>query len=101
MRTTIIIILVSLILFSAKAQQNLDIGMPGETGGNYGTINYVDMSTLGKKKVEMISYSDISGSPFWNDNWNMALLFLNNNTVVKLHKAKLNLYTSEVSILWI
>ncbi len=92
----IIITLISIISFTATAQQNLDIGAPGETGGNYGTINYVDLSALGQKKAELISYTDISGSPFWDDNWNAALLFLNNKTVVKVNQAKLNLYTSEV-----
>ncbi len=93
---TFIVILFSIISFSICAQQNLDIGAPAESGGNYGSINYVDMSSLGKKKIENFSYTDISGSPFWNDSWNTALLFLNNKNAVKVEKAKLNLYNGEV-----
>jgi hypothetical protein len=78
------------------AQQNLDIADPSSTGGNYGSINFLDASSLGQKKVENISYEDVRGSAFWNDNWNSALFFLSNNRIAKVQKAKLNLYTDEV-----
>jgi hypothetical protein len=91
---TIILILVSLASFSLRAQQNLDILGPSD--GNYATINYVDMSAVGQKKVEMIAYADISGSPFWDDKWNTALFFLSGNRKAKVQKAKLNLYSNEV-----
>jgi hypothetical protein len=81
---------------SVKAQQALDIAAPAETGGNYGTINFVDMSSLGHKQMENISYSDVSGSPFWADDWNSALFFLSGNRKAKVQKAKLDLYANEV-----
>ncbi len=93
---TLIIILISVASFSIKAQQTLDIAAPAETGGNYGTINFVDMSSLGHKKMENISYTDVLGSPFWVDDWNSALFFLSGNRKAKVQKAKLDLYANEV-----
>jgi hypothetical protein len=93
---TIIIILICAASFSVRAQQILDIAAPAETGGNYGTINFLDMSELGHKKVENIPYSDIQGSPFWDDKWNSALLFLSGNRKAKVQKAKLDLYANEI-----
>jgi len=78
-----------------NAQQTLDIAAPSQTGGNYGNISYVDVTTIGQKKIESFSYADVLGSPFWNDDWNTALLFLKKG-VVKVQKAKLNLYTDEI-----
>lgn len=81
------------------AQQTLDVAQPSSTGGNYGWVNYTDISTLGQKKVENIAYDDIRGSAFWDDHWNSALFFLSGNRKAKVEKAKLNLYTNEVHFL--
>ena len=84
-------VLLCFVSIPSIAQQNLDIAEPSSTGGNYGSINFIDMSSLGQKKVENISYDDISGSAFWDNNWNSALFFLSGNKIVKVQKAKLNL----------
>lgn len=93
------IICIGLFIFFAmptNAQQVLDVAAPGETGGNYGTINYLDASRIGQKKVENLAYVDISGSPFWDESWNAAIFVLSNGNTAKVRKAKLNLYTNEV-----
>ena len=78
------------------AQQTLGIAEPGGMGGNYGSVNYLDVSTVGQKKVENISYEDVRGSAFWDDKWNAAIFVLSNNQAAKVRKARLNLYTNEV-----
>lgn len=78
------------------AQPTLGVAEPGGMGGNYGSVNYIDVSAVGQKKVDNISYEDVRGSAFWNDKWNPAIFILSNNKVAKVHKAKMNLYTNEV-----
>jgi hypothetical protein len=78
------------------AQPTLGIAEPGAMGGNYGSVNYLDVSTVGQKKVENISYEDVRGSAFWDDKWNAAIFVLSNNKTAKVRKARLNLYTNEV-----
>jgi hypothetical protein len=81
----------------ATAQlQSIDVSNPASTGGNYGAVKFYDPSTIGNKKVETINYADISGSPYWNNDWDAAILIFNNDKGVKLQKAKLNLYTNEL-----
>lgn len=60
------------------------------------SVKYSDPSQIGQKKPEMINYSDIDGSPFWNDKWNPAFLYINGGGIVKMKKVKLNQYTNEL-----
>lgn len=96
-------ICVSLILLfgflSAKAQvQSMEVGDPSSVGGNYGTVRYHDPSTIGQKSAPL-TYADISGSPFWDENWKPAFLFLSAGTVIKLKNVRINLYTNEIHYL--
>ncbi len=83
--------------FSGNAQvQSIDIAAPGSTGGNYGSVRYYDPSMVGQKNTAVLNYSDIEGTPYWNEGWNPAFLFLNRGGIVKLKNVKLNLYTSDI-----
>lgn len=81
---------------SSTAQISIDIAASGFRGSGTGLVNVVDPSTLGTKKVEIVNYTDIQGSPFWIDKWSKAFLYLKNGNLVKLDQVKLNLYTNEV-----
>jgi hypothetical protein len=83
----------------STAQQTMNLADPSSTGGNYSSINFLDAAGLGQKKVENISYDDVRGSAFWTESWNSALFFLSGNKIVKVPKARLNLYTDEVHYL--
>ncbi|MBS1559050.1 MAG: hypothetical protein JST69_10035 [Bacteroidetes bacterium] len=48
---------------------------------------------------EKISYSDVKGNCFWKDEWLPVKIFMNNGTIVKLPKAKLNFYANSVHYL--
>ena len=50
----------------------------------------------GQKKGESISYEDVKGSPFWEDDWNSAIFVLANGNIAKAKKAKLNLFSNEI-----
>lgn len=50
-------------------------------------------------KKEDVSYSEINGSCFWNQNWLRARVTMKNGEVFYLPKAKLNLYTEEIHYL--
>ena len=91
-----VILFLSLSMVSSAQQQDLGVAAPGSTGGNYGTVHFYDPATLGQKKPELIKYSDIDGSPFWDDQWGNAYLFLSNGGAVKAPKVKLNMYTGDV-----
>ncbi|MBN8838472.1 MAG: hypothetical protein J0I09_14515 [Sphingobacteriia bacterium] len=78
------------------SQPTITVAAPGESG-SYGSIRYNDdAALLAKQKNVTLSYADILGSPFWERDWNPAILVLANNTAVKVEKAKLNLYTGEI-----
>ena len=99
MRIICLSVLLCLFVFTVRAQvQTLEVGAPGSVGGNYGSVRYYDPSTVGQKNVA-VNYADISGSPFWEDKWKPAFLFLGNGSVVKLKNVKLNLYTNDVHYL--
>ncbi len=99
MRIICLSVLLCLSVFSALAQvQTLEVGAPGSVGGNYGSVRYYDPSTVGQKNAA-VSYADISGSPFWEDKWKPAFLYLGTGLVVKLKSVKLNLYSNDVHYL--
>jgi hypothetical protein len=97
----LIIILSSFLAISSlSGQQVLTVSAWGESGGNYGNIRYYDdASALNKKQTVMLAYADITGSPFWDDSWNEARLVLSTGVLIKVKKAKLNLYTQQVHFL--
>jgi len=73
----------------------LDISNPGQ-GPSAGMVRVTNVGAIGDKKATGLNYEDVEGSPFWNDNWNSAILYFKSGAIYKLPKAKLNLYTSEV-----
>lgn len=48
---------------------------------------------------ENISYSEVKGNCFWNNEWLPVKIFMSNGTAVKLPKAKLNFYANSVHYL--
>jgi hypothetical protein len=74
----------------------MDVGNQSSNWGSTNSVNVIDPSTLGKKKIELINYSDIDGSPYYNSKWSKAFLYLKNGNLVKLDQIKLNMFTNEV-----
>jgi len=64
-----------------------------------GNVKVFDPSSIHAGKNTLISYTDIEGTPFWNEKWNPAILFFNNGSKAKINQAKLNLYTNEIHYL--
>jgi hypothetical protein len=77
--------------------QNLtiDINNPGQ-GPSAGMVRVTNVGAIGDKKATGLNYEDVEGTPFWDENWNSAILYFKSGAIYKLPKAKLNLYTSEV-----
>ena len=77
--------------------QNLtiDINNPGQ-GPSAGMVRVTNVGAIGDKKATGLNYEDVEGTPFWDENWNSAMLYFKSGAIYKLPKAKLNLYTSEV-----
>jgi hypothetical protein len=98
MKLLSVILLVFLISFTtnAQAQITMDVGSQSSNWGSTNSVNVVDPATIGKKKVEMINYSDIDGNPYYNPKWSKAFLYLKNGNLVKIDRVKLNMFTNEV-----
>jgi len=80
-------------------QLGIDMGAPGATGGNYGSVRVFDPAKLTDKKTSSLTYADVEGSPFWDDNWHEAIIYFKINGLAKLPQAKLNLHTGEIHYL--
>ena len=87
----------SIILNNNLTAQNLtiDISNPGQ-GPSAGMVRVTNVGAIGDKKVTDLTYEDVEGTPFWDENWKPAILYFKSGAIYKLPKAKLNLYTSEV-----
>jgi hypothetical protein len=75
----------------------MDVGSQSSNWGSTSSVNVVDPSTLGNKKIDILNYSDIDGSPFYSLKWSKAFLYLKNGNLIKLDKVKLNMYSNEVN----
>ena len=89
-------LLISQPLFSQMQIPKIDFTSVGELDVSYSKIRSFNSSPDGQKKVENLSYADVKGSPFWDDDWNAAVFVLANGSIAKTRKAKLNLFTNEV-----
>ena len=89
-------VLSSLFLPVLCQQQVLDVNAPGAPGSSYGSVSFYDPSTLGIRKEEHTNYSDMTGTPFWDDHWNAAHLIMKNGGVIKVNQVKINLYSSDI-----
>lgn len=74
----------------------IDYTSVGELDISYSKIRNFNSSSEGQKKVENLSYADVQGSPFWDNDWNAAVFVLANGSIAKTQKAKLNLFTNEI-----
>lgn len=96
MKKISIIVIIVLISNSINSQITMDVGNQSSSWGSTNAVNVIDPSTLGKKKVELINYSDIEGSPYNSPKWSKGFLYLKNGNLVKIDRIKLNMYTNEV-----
>ena len=55
-----------------------------------------NLAKLDEDSKVSISYDDIAGSPYWDNNWNSGLLLCTQNVSFFLQQAKVNLYTGDV-----
>ena len=62
-------------------------------------IQMFDPAKPGAGKGAIVRYADIEGTPFWNEQWNPAIVYFNNGSKAKINQAKLNLYTNEIHYL--
>lgn len=95
-RIFIINILLLFIFTTEKAgaqQLNMDVR---DFNGNMQIFDPANPSSKNNLKQ---SYTDIEGSPFWNDNWNPAIVYFSNGAKAKINQARLNLYTDEIHYL--
>ena len=89
-------ILISQSLRSQMEIPKIDYTSVGELDVAYSKIRSLNSLPNGQKKVENVSYADVQGSPFWDNDWNAAVFVLGNGNIAKTKKAKLNLFTNEV-----
>jgi len=100
MKSTNSIIKFSIIIFGilmsvqASAQQlNMDVR---DFDGN---MQVYDPANPSKSKGAKLSYADVEGTAFWNEQWNPAIIYFSNGSKAKINQAKLNLYTDEIHYL--
>ncbi len=93
-----LLIILGLVQFLGYTQQ-LSIDVNQQLSTSNFSVNAYDPATVGSKKVSLLSYTDISGSPYWTDNWLSALFFMHNGKIYQINKARLNLFTGEVHFL--
>ena len=97
-----VILILTFIVFTtnSNAQVSMDDGnWTHTTGGNFGNFSAVDPSTIGSKKMELINYSDIEGSPFYIQKWSKAFMYLKNGNLAKANQVKLNMFSNEVDFI--
>ena len=82
----------------AQNNTTIDVAAPGSSSG-YGSVNIINNSEVGIKKTIEVDESRVSGSVFWRNDWNKAIVFLQSGSVVKLRQVKLNLNTNETYFL--
>ena len=63
--------------------------------GIYDGIHTNDLMVLSQSEVANTNNADISGNPFWNEDWKTAVLYTADYAIF-VPKVKLNLYTSDV-----
>lgn len=64
-----------------------------------GNMQVYDPAKPSTKNNIKLTYADVEGSAFWDDNWNPAIIYFNNGAKAKINQAKLNLYTDEIHYL--
>jgi hypothetical protein len=97
MRTIIFFLTFCVFACVANAQSgtSLEVTGMGDTNG-YGFVRFTNASALGDKTPEKVKDEDISGSPYFDEQWNRAIIVLQNKEAVKVNKLKIDLYRNEV-----
>lgn len=87
--------------FTAFGQGSLpaDPGAAAAPGGDFGANNHGTTEIrFGKINGDRINYADIKGSPFWNSEWQNAIVYINDVRAGRLN-IKLNFATDELHYL--
>ncbi len=63
------------------------------------SVKYNNPAAIGQKTVQNLTYSDVRGKCFWDNDWNPGILILKGGSVVKMSNVKLNLYTNDIHYL--
>lgn len=61
-----------------------------------GMIRFNNPSTIGQKSSDKMNYSDVRGKYLWDEDWHGAIMTLKAGNLVKVQKAKLNLYSNSI-----
>ena len=99
--TLIKLSILGFILFSsarANAQMNEGQLITDVRELDLNTIAY-DPAHPKEGKGNTLTYADIEGTPFWNEQWGPAIIYFVNGSKAKINQAKLNLYTDEIHYL--
>ncbi len=79
-------------VYISKAQSGA-----GAFWASSGQADYITPADMGYAiNIDSVDYSECKGSPFWNNNWNPAILVLNNGKAVRLNSVRLDLYTNQL-----
>ena len=84
---------------NAQAGTSLEVEGTGNTNG-YGFVRFTNASALGDKTPDKVKDDDISGSPYFDEQWNKAIIVLQNNEAVKVAKLKIDFYRNEVHYIY-
>jgi hypothetical protein len=87
-----------LIFFTALANKFCNAQIMQIVAGNTGTYDGVhtnDLLLLSQSEVIDLDNADISGNPFWSEDWKTALLYTDKYEIL-VSKVKLNLYKNDV-----
>jgi hypothetical protein len=68
--------------------------LPGYAG-TYDGVHTNDIMLLSQSEDAKMDNADVSGNPFWNEDWKTAILFTDKYAIL-VSKAKLNLYKNDV-----
>lgn len=63
------------------------------------SLAYDPSSGALKTNTTILTYADIDGTPFWNEQWNPAIIYFANGAKARINQAKLNLFTDEIHYL--
>src|SRR5258706_9095109 len=63
--------------------------------GAYDGVHSNDLMLLSQSEVGDMDHADISGNPFWNEDWKTALLYTDKYAIL-VSKVKLNLYKNDI-----
>lgn len=89
---TLLAFVISIHFVQAQTGAQLDVTAPGTSNG-YGTVRFDNPAG---NKIGDIEIGDITGTPYYKNNWSKGVIILSNDKAISLSKVKLNLCNNEV-----